>query len=128
MIPDDKPSRFCWVDLATVDAEEAGQFYRRMFGWQTKRQPANGGEFLLFTSEGKSIASLYQLDSRQVVGGVPSHWTPYVGVSNIDEVVTKTTAFGGDVIVEPFEVDGTARVSLIADPVGALVGLWELRK
>jgi predicted enzyme related to lactoylglutathione lyase len=32
---------------------------------------------------------------------------------------------GGKVIVDPFVVSGVARVALILDSVGAVVGLWE---
>jgi predicted enzyme related to lactoylglutathione lyase len=32
---------------------------------------------------------------------------------------------GGIVIVDPFVVSGVARIALILDSVGAVVGLWE---
>lgn len=122
---DNKPNRFCWLDLAAIDSGRAADFYQEMFGWQTVRQRANGGELLRLTRDGETFASLYQLGAQQIAGGVPSHWTPYVAVSNIDEAVAKAAVSGGQVVVKPFMVDGMARVSLVADAVGALVGLWE---
>jgi predicted enzyme related to lactoylglutathione lyase len=56
---------------------------------------------------------------------VPSHWTPYLRVDDVDTVVQRAVALGGEVIVHPFVVDGTARIALILDGVGAHVGLWE---
>lgn len=123
---DNKPARFCWVDLAAANPRGAADFYRAMFGWQTERKRANGGEFLHFMAEGEPVASLYQLDSRQIAGGVASHWTPYIGVSDIDESASNAARLGGRVVVKPFSVDGIARISLIADSGGALVGLWGL--
>jgi len=123
-----KPARFCWVDLAAADSRAAADFYRGLFGWQTETQAANGGEFRRFTADGETVASLYQLDKRQITAGVPSHWTPYISVADIDESVSRAVTLGGRVVVKPFRVDGMARVSLITDADGALTGLWELAK
>ena len=123
-----KPARFCWVDLAAANPGEATAFYRDMFGWQTQRKPANGGEFHHFMADGEPVASLYQLDPQQIAGGVPSHWTPYIAVANVDDSAANAAALGGRVVVKPFNVDGIARVSLITDSGGALVGLWELAR
>lgn len=126
VIPDNSPARFCWFDLAAVDAHRAADFYAGMFGWQTQRHAANGGEFFRFAHNGEVIATLYQLQSRQVEAGVPSHWTPYVGVTDIDAMAAKAAALGGSLVVKPFRVDDVARVSLVTDSAGALIGLWEL--
>jgi len=127
IISEYKPARFCWVDLAAVDSRGAADFYRGLFGWQTETQHANGGEFKRFTAEGETVASLYQLDARQIAAGVPSHWTPYISVADIDESATRARTLGGQVVIKPFQVDGMARVSLVTDPDGALIGLWEPR-
>jgi hypothetical protein len=123
---DHEPARFRWLDLAAIDARRAADFYAGMFGWQSGRQRNNGGEFMHFSAGGESIASLYQLGAQQIAGGVPSHWTPYVGVADLDAAGAKAEALGGQVVVRPFGVDGMARVSLVSDSVGALIGLWEL--
>jgi predicted enzyme related to lactoylglutathione lyase len=34
-------------------------------------------------------------------------------------------ALGGEAVVLPFVVSGVARIALILDSVGALVGLWQ---
>ena len=54
-----------------------------------------------------------------------SHWTPYVRVSNIERAVERAAQFGGTVVVDPFRVSDVARIALILDSVGAMVGLWE---
>jgi uncharacterized protein len=126
MNPDNKPGRFHWLDLAAVDATSAMKFYEGMFGWQARRHRVNGGEIYRFTHEGKDVASLYQLRSRQIDGGVPSHWTPYVAVASVDEFASRAETLGGRVVVKPFDVPGMARVSLLDDAAGGLFGLWEL--
>ena len=118
--------RCCRIDLAAIDATQAASFYRRMFGWESHSAFANGGSFIRFSLRGNTVASLYQLSAAQIARGVPSHWTPYIGVGNVDESASRAGELGGSVIVNPFDVDGEARVGLIADPGGALLGLWEL--
>ena len=118
--------RCCWVDLAATDAPAAAGFYRAMFGWEAETIRANGGEIVALSSRGHAVASLYQLSQEQIRSGVPAHWTPYFGVAGVDGAASQAARLGGAVIVEPFRVDGMARVSLIADPAGALLGLWEL--
>ena len=54
-----------------------------------------------------------------------SHWTPYVRVGNVNDAGTQCRQVGGTVVVDPFPVSGVARIALILDSVGAVVGLWE---
>ncbi|MEN3377536.1 MAG: uncharacterized protein V7604_2891 [Hyphomicrobiales bacterium] len=119
------PGQFCWVDLAASDTGAAKAFYGQLFGWTSSEQAANGGSFTRLRRSDQDVGSLYQLSARHLENGVPSHWTPYVRVEDVDAVAQRTVALGGEVIVRPFVVDGTARIALILDCVGAQVGLWQ---
>jgi predicted enzyme related to lactoylglutathione lyase len=119
------PGRFCWVDLAATDVVSAAQFYQQLFGWTSREQPANGGHFTRLQAAGRDVGSLYQLRRELLGRGVPSHWTPYVRVLDVDHTTRRASEIGGTVIVRPFEVSGIARIGLIADAVGAQIGLWE---
>ena len=76
--------RFCWVDLATTDQGAARSFYRQLFGWTVRDERAGEGQFGTFAHRDAPIASLYQLTRKQIEHGVPSHWTPYVCVPDVD--------------------------------------------
>lgn len=117
--------RFCWVDLAASDAGSAKDFYGKVFGWTANEARANGGSFMYLRLDGRDVGSLYQLNRALLDRGVPSHWTPYIRVDDMDEVGSRVIENGGTVLVPPFVVDGVARNALILDPVGAHVGLWE---
>lgn len=117
--------RFCRLDLAAIDADRAMDFYTQVFGWTAHETAANGGRFTRFCVDGQDIASLYQLNMAQLDGGVPSHWTAYIHVTDIDDTARRVVANGGTVIVAPFVVDGIARIALVLDAVGAHVGLWQ---
>jgi predicted enzyme related to lactoylglutathione lyase len=56
---------------------------------------------------------------------MPSHWTPYICVGDVKEAARRVTSCGGEVIIRPFALPGIARIALVLDSVGALVGLWE---
>jgi len=117
--------RFCWLDLAATNAGDAKTFYRNLFGWTSHEQLANGGSFTRLRLSDHDIGSVYQLKTALLDNGMTSHWTPYVRVNNIEQAVGRATQFGGTVVVDPFLVSGIARIALILDAVGALVGLWE---
>ena len=64
-----RPARFCWLDLAATDVRGAADFYRGLCGWQATTQRANGGEIQQLTAGGDTVASMYQLDARQIAAG-----------------------------------------------------------
>lgn len=120
-----EPGRFVWVDLAATDAAIAKCFYSRMFGWTPLEHDAGDGTMTRLRLDEVEFASIYQLHAGHKSAGVPSHWTPYVAVEDTDAAAMKAAGMGGRIIVRPFDVDGLARVALVQDPVGALVGIWQ---
>lgn len=114
-----------WMDLAATDSALAEDFYRELFGWHANEHRVNGGVFLRFRRDGTDLASMYQLGRDDIERGVPSHWTAYVEVEDVEETAREAVRLGGRILVAPFEVDGIARIALIADAVGAPLGLWE---
>lgn len=117
--------QFCWLDLAATDADTAKIFYRNLFGWTSHEQQANGGSFTRLQLSDHDIGSLYQLKEALLDNGMTSHWTPYVRVNDIERAAGRATQFGGTIVVDPFLVSGVARIALILDSVGAVVGLWQ---
>jgi predicted enzyme related to lactoylglutathione lyase len=128
-MPDDSVAgqarRICWADLATVDQGAAKSFYCRLFGWTVRDRRAGEGHFSTFASRETPFASLYQLSRKQIAHGVPSHWTPYVCVPDLDVAASMAANLGGQVVIAPHDSGGLARISLVADPTGALIGLWQ---
>jgi predicted enzyme related to lactoylglutathione lyase len=117
--------KFIWHDLAAADTAAASDFYRTVFGWTAMTESANGGQFIRLQCDGQDVGSMYRMSQREREHGVPSHWTPYVCVRDIDATAGRVEAAGGAVLVQPFEVDGVARIALITDSIGSIMGLWE---
>ena len=116
---------FCWVDLAAGDARRAQDFYGGLFGWTACEDRANGGVFTRLALGNREVGSVYQLQRAHLERGVPSHWTPYVRVDDIDAATRQTAALGGEVMIAPVTVADMARIAIIVDPVGAHLGLWQ---
>jgi hypothetical protein len=86
---------------------------------------ANGGSFIRLQSSSHDIGSVYQLRRGLLDKGIASHWTPYILVNNVEDAASRAALLGGTVVFDPFVVSGVARIALILDSVGAVVGLWE---
>ena len=119
------PGRFIWHDLAAADTTAALEFYGAVFGWKGIAENANGGQFIRLQCDGQDVGSMYRLSQREHLSGVPSHWTPYIGVADIGDTIRKVRIAGGQVVVGPFEVEGVARIAVVADVLGCIMGLWE---
>lgn len=113
------------MDLAAAELEPAVAFYRRLFGWDAHALPVGAGCITRFSHAGNDIASAYQLRAHELAGGVPSHWTPYVEVADTDCAAAEAARLGGRVVVRPFTIEAIGRISLVEDPVGALIGLYQ---
>lgn len=116
---------FCWLDLAASDSEEARRFYSNVFGWTSIAAAANGGTFTRLLACGRDVASIYQLRASQLAAGVPSHWTPYFRVGSADATAQRMLASGARILCEPFDVERIARIALLQDPIGAVVGVLQ---
>ena len=101
-------------------------FYCRLFGWTVHDRRAGEGHFSIFANRETPFASLYQLSRKQIEHGVPSHWSPYVSVPDLDAAASMAASLGGQVVIPPHDSGGLARISLIADPTGGLIGLWQV--
>lgn len=123
--PHPAPGAFCWLDLAAGDAGLAKEFYARAFGWTFSEEAALGGRYTRCHVRGRAVGSIYALSRMQRERGVPSHWTPYIGVRSVHASAGRVAAAGGRLLVPPLEVPGVARIALVQDAVGALVGLWQ---
>jgi predicted enzyme related to lactoylglutathione lyase len=76
--------------------------------------------------EGKIAGALYKMGAD--MAGIPPHWSSYVTVDSVDERTKKVTAAGGKVVKEPFDVMDVGRMSIIQDPSGATLCLWQAKK
>lgn len=121
--PNGMPS---WLDLGTTDLDGAEKFYAGLFGWKSDRQPA--GEGMVYSMQslnGKSVAGIYDQPQDQRDAGIPPNWLTYITVDDIEATAAKVEPAGGKVAAPPFDVMDAGRMSVISDPSGGVVALWQ---
>ncbi len=123
------PGRFCWCELATSDADAATAFYSEFFNWTTETHPMGGGhgDYTMLRLNGKDVGGLYKLMPEQASQGVPPHWLSYVGVADVDAATEKAKSLGGNCLMEPLDIMDKGRMSVIQDPSGAVLALWQAK-
>jgi hypothetical protein len=119
---------FCWVELGTTDAAAAKKFYTSLFGWQAEDTPA--GPDMVYTMlrlGGREVGALYPQDKAEAQHGVPPHWNVYVAVESADATAARAKELGGTVLMDPFEVMEHGRMTIVQDPTGGTICVWQAR-
>ena len=117
------PNPFVHAELATTSVPKAKAFYGRMFKWKFIERPmhtATGDYTMIEVGEGTGGGML-----RQMIPGAESAWMPYVFVKDVAAATRKAKKLGAKVCKGVTVVDGLGSFSIIRDPTGALLGLWE---
>ena len=57
--------------------------------------------------------------------GTPPHWLAYVGVDDIHAATKKATELGAQVVVDVMEVGEFGSMSVVTDPTGATLAMWQ---
>jgi predicted enzyme related to lactoylglutathione lyase len=119
---------FCWVDLGTTDVEGAKGFYGELFGWKMEDIPTGqAGPYTMCRVNGKDVAGIYdQPEEERAVA--PPHWNSYLAVDDVETVTARAKEMGPMSITEPFDVMERGRMTVLQDPAGALVSLWEANR
>lgn len=114
-----KPGKFHWFELMVPDAEKVVPFYRSVFGYDVQPMPMGDGVYHVFESGGESRGGTMSIPPGMQM---PTAWTPYVHVADLDAALKRVTANGGQ--AHPvMEVPDVGRMAHIIDPTGAVLGL-----
>jgi predicted enzyme related to lactoylglutathione lyase len=112
-----------WVDLMVPDRQRAREFYGTVLGWDfTDEAPAEMGHYAQALVEGRTAAGVGE---RSGPDAPPPAWTTYLAVDDVDSVVERATAAGATVLAPAMDVGDNGRLAVLADPTGAVVGLWQ---
>ena len=109
-----------WVDVGTPDVDRAAAFYTDLFGWDIPEGPPETGGYRIALLRGRTGCGV----GPQMNPGPPV-WMSYVNVDSADDTIAKVKANGGTVFVEPMDVMEAGRMAIFADPMGAVIALWQ---
>ncbi|MEU9143875.1 VOC family protein [Streptomyces sp. NPDC048349] len=111
----------CWVNLMARDLGAAQRFYGAVAGW-TFRRARLGEAFSVAELDRVPVAGIGALASDL---GVAVAWTPYFAVEDADAAVDRIRERSGTIAVGPVSFPTGGRAALVADPDGAVFGIWQ---
>jgi predicted enzyme related to lactoylglutathione lyase len=119
-----QPGVPCWVDTWQADAESAVSFYAELFGWdyEDMMPPGVSGQHFMCRVRGRDVAAVA---SRPTAAPPVSAWNTYVWVDDAAATAEQAQGAGGNVVTEPFDALDGGRIAIIADPAGAVIGIWQ---
>ena len=113
---------FCHIELHTSDVDKAKGFYGGLFEWKLEGMPMGDTEYTMINvgddGTGGGMMSKPCEDA-------PTAWMPYVLVEDLDQSTAKAVELGGTVVNEKTEIPDYGCFTVIADPTGGVVGMWQ---
>jgi uncharacterized protein len=114
----------CWCELATKDVEAARAFYEKLCGWTCNEFPGVPSKYYVANvNRTEMTGGLMQMTAEW--GDMPSHWSVYFHVADVDATCNKVTANGGKVVVPAFDA-GVGRIAGCTDAQGAFFYLIKM--
>ncbi len=114
---------FCWDELHTTDPDAATAFYAKLLGYTTQTHDMGpAGSYTMLRRGDKERGGMMKSAMNA------SFWLSYVLVANVDATTDKARGLGATVIVEPRDIPGFGRFSVLTDPTGASIALWKNAK
>lgn len=112
---------FVHVELNTTDPAKAKAFYGQLFDWKLDDMDMGGMIYTTINPGDGTGGGLMQ----HPVPGAPSSWLAYVIVNDVKVSTEKAASLGATVVKDATEVPGMGWFSIITDPTGAMLGLWQ---
>src|SRR5438093_10619013 len=116
---------FVHVELATTDLAKAKSFYQALFDWKLNEMQMGGGMSYTMIEVGEGTGGGMM---KHPMPGEPSFWLAYVNVDDIAAATARAKSLGARIVRDVTEVPNAGSFSIIIDPTGATLGLWQPRQ
>ncbi len=116
---------FVHVELMTTDLDRAKDFFGKLFGWKLEDATGAGDMTYIMIKVGQGTGGGIM---KNPIPNAGSQWLAYVEVDDVQAATAKAKSLGGKVMKDATEVKGMGSFSIITDPTGAMLGLWETKK
>jgi uncharacterized protein len=115
-----EPSTPTWNECVTSDVAAATAFYAAVLGMGSESMSmGDAGDYTVLTDvNGRQVGGC--MDLAMLPEGTPAHWNVYFNVEDVDAGVGRAEGLGATVVAPAFDVPGVGRMSLLADPQGAM--------
>jgi len=114
---------FVHIELQTKDLPAAKDFYSKLFDWKLEDTPMPGGQgtYTMINVGGGTGGGMFHNPDPSV----PPHWLAYVGVDDVRAMTDKARQLGATVAMDVMEVGEFGTMSVIVDPTGAALAMWQ---
>jgi len=121
------PNPFIHIELNTPHRRREKTLSARRFDGERKALPlppgtAGPGEIYTAINVGGGTGGGIM---RQMMPGAPSAWLAYALTKDIRGSTDKAVSLGATLLKDVTEVTGMGYISIIKDPTGAVLGLWQ---
>lgn len=119
--------RFVWYEILTDDPGETQGFYPKVAGWRFQKwddAPEGSPDYYMWHVGDRPAGGVTELPEEAREQGARPHWLGYVEVDDVDGVVERAVALGGQTMVEPMDVPEVGRMAVLADPQGAFFAVY----
>lgn len=114
---------FVHAELNTTDVGKAKGFYGKLFDWSLEDVPLGDLDYTMIRVDKGTGGGMM----KQLIPGAGSAWLPYVAVPDISASTKKAQSLGAKVMKDVTEVSDLGWLSIIVDPTGAMLGLWQAK-
>lgn len=111
-----------WVSLVSTDRPMARAFYAAVLGWQYRVARGDPDGYTIAMLRTKPVAGIDPRPRRQPA------WITHLATDDVAKVCGSARSAAGRVLAPPRDVGREARTALLADPTGAVFGLWQGRE
>lgn len=115
---------FVHVELNTTDVDTAKDFYSQLFDWKLEDMAMGPSDTYTTINVGDGTGGGLLKNPEP---GMPSFWLAYVLVADIKAATRKAESLGGKIFKDSIEVPNMGWLSIITDPTGATLGLWQAK-
>ena len=113
---------FVHMELMATDVGKAKAFYGKLFDWKLEDIDMGTMTYTMIRVGDGTGGGLMQ---NPMPNASNSQWLAYVAVADVEAATTKAKSLGAKVMKEVTEIAGAGRFSIISDPTGAMLGLWQ---
>ena len=117
------PNAFVHLELNSTDVDKSKAFYGKLFEWTLEDVPMGDLDYTMIKF-GKGTGGGMM---KQLIPGAGSAWLPYVEVQDIKASTKNAQSLGAKVMKDVTEVMDMGWLSIIVDPTGAMLGLWQTK-
>lgn len=115
---------FVHVELATTDIGKAKRFYGSLFDWKLEDMKMSDDMTYTLVNVGEGTGGGMM---QHPMPGAPSMWMAYVLVDDVEAATKRARDLGAQVMRDVTPVEEMGWFSIIVDPTGAHLGLWQAK-